>query len=74
MPYKLRASRKYKGKYWVVNEETGKKYSIKPIPKTRAVRQLGLLWGIETGSIKPSSVSPKTSRKIARTIRSKKTL
>lgn len=65
MPYTLRASRKYKGKYWVVNEETGKKYSKKPIPKTRAKRQLGLLWGLESGSIKPTQLktTPKTKRK-----------
>jgi hypothetical protein len=62
MPYTLRASRKYKGKYWVVNEDTDKKYSKKPIPKSRAKRQLGLLWGLESGSIKP--LKNKTVRKV----------
>jgi hypothetical protein len=64
MPYTLRASRKYKGKYWVINEETGKKYSNKPIPKTRAKRQLGLLWGLESGSINPYKTGLKTKRKL----------
>lgn len=64
MPYTLRASRKYKGKYWVVNEETGKKYSKKPIPKSRAKKQLGLLWGLESGSIKPYKTGLRTKRKL----------
>lgn len=63
MPYTLRASIKYKGKYWVVNEETGKKYSKSPIPKSRAKRQLGLLWGIENGNI-DTSKPQKTKRKL----------
>ena len=63
MPYTLRASRKYKGKYWVVNEETGKKYSKSPIPKSRAKRQLGLLWGRESGSIKPTQLKTKNKTK-----------
>lgn len=40
--------RKARGKelYWVVNKETGKKYSKEPIPKERAKKQMKLLYMI----------------------------
>lgn len=37
--------------YVVKNKETGKEYSKKPIPKARAVAQMGLLYAIESGMI-----------------------
>jgi hypothetical protein len=40
MPYK---TEKVKGGYYVVNTDTKKKYSKKPIPKTNADKQLKIL-------------------------------
>lgn len=48
MPYELR--KKGTG-YVVVNKETGKEHSKKPIPKSRAEAQMRLLYGIESGMI-----------------------
>lgn len=47
MPYDLRKSPK-KG-YWVVNRETGKKYSKRPIPLERAQRQRRAIYASENG-------------------------
>ena len=49
MPYKLR---KAPGRdlYWVVNAETGKKYSKDPIPKDKAKSQLKLLRQLKGGA------------------------
>ena len=48
MPYEI----KKKGTgYVVVNKETGKEHSKKGIPKTRAEKQMKLLYGIEHGMI-----------------------
>jgi hypothetical protein len=48
MPYKLRKSPK-RNAYWVVNKETGRKYSKQAIPKERAMRQLRALYAVENG-------------------------
>jgi hypothetical protein len=43
MPYALR---KVRGKelYFVINKDTGKRYSTEPMPKARAERQLKALY------------------------------
>jgi hypothetical protein len=41
MPYKLKAS---KGGYYVVTEATGKKHSLKPLPKMTAEAQMKALY------------------------------
>jgi len=43
MPYKLRKQRG-KDLYWVVNKDTGKKYSNEPLPKERAQAQMRALY------------------------------
>jgi hypothetical protein len=48
MPYTLKKSPK-KNLYWVVNAETGRKYSRKPIPKERAERQRRAIYASENG-------------------------
>jgi len=48
MPYILRKSRG-RELYWVVNRETGKKYSKEPMPLERAKAQMGALY-MRTGS------------------------
>ena len=52
MPYKLRKSPR-KNAYWVVNKETGRKYSKRPIPKERALRQIRALYAAESRSRRP---------------------
>ena len=47
MPYKLRKAPK-RDLYWVVNKETGKKYSNEPLPKDRAKAQMKALYASET--------------------------
>lgn len=49
MPYKLRKAPK-RDLYWVVNKETGKKYSKEPMPKDRAVAQMRALYASETST------------------------
>jgi hypothetical protein len=51
MPYKLRKSRG-QDLYWVVNKDTGKKYSNEPLPKEKAQAQMRALYASETN--KPS--------------------
>jgi len=46
MPYKLRKAPK-RDLYWVVNKETGKKYSNEPLPKERAKDQMKALYASE---------------------------
>ena len=46
MPYKLRKAPK-RDLYWVVNKETGKKYSNEPLPKERAKAQMKALYAQE---------------------------
>lgn len=48
MPYKLRKAPK-KERYWVVNSQTGKKYSEDPLPKARAEAQMRALYAVEGG-------------------------
>jgi hypothetical protein len=43
MPWKLRKAPK-KDLYWVINKETGKKYSKEPLPKERATAQMKALY------------------------------
>lgn len=43
MPWKLRKAPK-KDLYWVINKETGKKYSKEPLPKERAEAQMRALY------------------------------
>jgi len=47
MPYKLRKAPK-KDLYWVVNKESGKKYSKEALPKGRAEAQMRALYANET--------------------------
>jgi hypothetical protein len=49
MPYKLRKAPK-KDLYWVVNKETGKKYSNEPLPLERAKAQMKALYASENKS------------------------
>lgn len=46
MPYKLRKAPK-RELYWVVNKETGKKYSKDPLPKENALAQMRALYASE---------------------------
>jgi hypothetical protein len=46
MPWKLRKAPK-RELYWVVNKETGRKYSKEPIPRERAVAQMRALYASE---------------------------
>jgi len=48
MPYKLRKAPK-KDAYWVVNKQTGKKYSHEPLPHKTAIKQLRALYAQENG-------------------------
>lgn len=48
MPYALRKAPK-RELYWVVNKQTGEKYSLDPIPKERAQAQLRALYAREGG-------------------------
>lgn len=50
MPYALRKSPGHEA-YWVVNTETGKKHSIKPLPYSRARAQMSALYAVENGYI-----------------------
>ena len=51
MPYALEL---YSGnRAIVVNKDTGHHFSQNPIPKVRAEKQLRLLRGIESGTLKP---------------------
>jgi hypothetical protein len=45
MPFALRKAPN-QTRYWVVNKDTGKKYSKQPIPKERATKQMRLLYRI----------------------------
>ena len=47
MPYKLRKAPK-RDLYWVVNKETGKKYSNEPLPKDKAKAQMRALYAAES--------------------------
>ena len=67
MPYHLRKSPK-KNLYWVVNAESGKKYSRKPIPKERAERQRRAIYASENGYVLDRSKSPKKYKKTPRYI------
>ena len=48
MPYKLRKAPK-KELYWVVNKETGKKHSLEPLPRQKALAQMRALYAVEKG-------------------------
>ena len=48
MPYKLRKAPK-KNLYWVVNKETGQKFSKEPLPKEDAQAQMRALYARESG-------------------------
>jgi hypothetical protein len=50
MPYDLRKSPQ-KNAYWVVNRESGKKYSRLPIPLSRAQAQRRALYAVDNGYI-----------------------
>ena len=50
MPYKLRKAPN-RDLYWVINTDTGHKYSIEPIPKERAQKQMNLLRGVMHGFV-----------------------
>lgn len=48
MPYGIRKS-PGKNLYWVFNKQTGKKYSKKPIPRSRAEAQRRAIYASENG-------------------------
>lgn len=50
MPYDLRKQPLH-DKYWVVNKETGKKYSYEPLDKETAMKQLRALYVAEGGEV-----------------------
>jgi hypothetical protein len=50
MPYDLRKSPQ-KNAYWVVNRESGKKYSRLPIPLSRAEAQRRALYAVDSGYV-----------------------
>jgi len=62
MPYKLRKAPK-KDLYWVVNNESGKKHSRLPIPKSRAEAQRRAILASENGYVLNRSRSRHRSRK-----------
>jgi hypothetical protein len=71
MPYSLRKSPGHEA-YWVVNSETGKKHSIKPLPYSRARAQMSALYAVENGYVldrskrrsRKTRKSTKRSRKV----------
>jgi hypothetical protein len=48
MPYALRKSGRG---YYVVNKETGRRFSSKPLPKNRAAAQMRALYAVEHGYV-----------------------
>jgi hypothetical protein len=62
MPYHLRKSPK-KNLYWVVNAESGRKYSKLPIPKERAEAQRRAIYASENGYILNKSRKSKSKSK-----------
>lgn len=64
MPYKLRKSPK--NGYWVVNKETGKKYSKSPLPLARAQAQMRALYAVENGYVLNRSKSKSKKSKSMR--------
>ena len=44
MPFKIVKNRTHKGKYYVVNKYTGRNFSPKGIPLSRAKKQLAVLY------------------------------
>lgn len=48
MPYVLRKAPRREA-YWVVNQDTGKKHSIDPLPRKKAEAQMRLLYAVEGG-------------------------
>jgi hypothetical protein len=65
MPYNLRKARG-KNLYWVVNAESGKKYSKSPIPRSRAEGQRRALYAVENGYVLDRSRSRRSSRRSRR--------
>lgn len=62
MPYKLRKSPK--SGYWVVNKDTGKKYSKSPLPLARAQAQMRALYAVENGYVLNKSRKSRKSKSI----------
>lgn len=60
MPYKLRKAPN-RDLYWVVNKETGEKYSKEPIPKERAKAQMKALYA-NTDEMKGGALISKAAR------------
>jgi len=50
MPYGLRKSRG-RDLFWVYNKETGRKYSKKPLPRSRAEAQRRAIYATENGYV-----------------------
>jgi hypothetical protein len=65
MPYKLRKSPN-KNLYWVVTKSTGRKHSIKPLPKSRAKKQMAALYAIEKGYTLKNRRSSRNYRKYSK--------
>ena len=65
MPYALRKSPK-KNLYWVVNKETGRKYSKSPIPKKRAEAQRRAIYASENGYVMRNRSRSRRSRSMRR--------
>jgi hypothetical protein len=61
MPYKLRKS-PGRNLYWVVNKDTGRKHSKKPLPRSRAQAQMRALYAAENGYVLDRSMRSRSSR------------
>lgn len=65
MPYTIRKAPR-KNLYWVVNLESGRKYSKSPIPKERAEAQRRAILASENGYSLRRSTTPSRSRSRSR--------
>lgn len=62
MPYNLRKAPK-KNLWWVVNADSGKKYSKSPLPRERAESQRRAIYASENGYVLNRSRSKSTASK-----------
>lgn len=66
MPYLIRKARG-KQLYWVMNAESGRKYSKSPIPLARAESQRRALYAVENGYVLRKSSRSRRSTRSRRT-------
>jgi len=65
MPYHLRKAPR-KNLYWVVNADSGKKYSKNPLPKERAEAQRRAIYASENGYVLRNRSRSRSKRSKAR--------